>query len=78
MCKAGYYRDPNTNRCRKLKENNGADYELEPQKYTEQSSFVALYAVLGVAVVGGVYLIYEFRHDIARRWGDLARKIRRR
>lgn len=77
-CKAGYYRDPTTNRCRKIKENNGADYDLEPQKYTEQSSFVALYAVLGVAAIGGVYLIYEFRHDIGRKLGNLSRKIRRK
>ena len=77
-CKAGYYRDPTTNRCRKIKENNGANYELTPQTYTEQSSFVALYAVLGVAAAGGAYLIYEFRHDIGRKFASLTRKLRRK
>lgn len=75
-CKAGYYRDPTTNRCRKIKENNGADYSLEPQEYNEQSNFIALYAVLGVAGVGAVYLVYEFRHEIGRGFRKVFRKRR--
>ncbi len=80
-CKEGYYRDPTTKRCRKIKENDGAGFELaaaEPAEYQESSSFVALYAVAGVAAVGGAYLVYEFRHDIGRVLGKLARKVWRR
>ncbi len=77
-CKEGYYRDPTTNRCRKIKENDGADYELAPTEYEESSSFVALYAVLGVVAVGGGYLIYEFRHEIGRGFRKLVGKMRKR
>lgn len=75
-CKDGYELNPETGRCRKIKANNGADYSLEPENYTEQSSFIALYAVLGVAGAGAVYLIYEFRHEIAKLWRKVWRRFR--
>ena len=74
-CKEGYYLNPETNRCRKIKENKGADYSLEPEKYEEESSFIALYAVIGVVGVGLIYLIYEFRHDIAKKFSSGKKKI---
>ena len=73
-CKEGYYLNPETGRCKKIKENDGADYSLEPESYEESSSFVALYAVIGVAGVALLYLGYEFRHEILR----LFRKVFRR
>lgn len=73
-CKEGYYLNPETNRCRKIKANNGADYNLEPEQYQEESSFVALYAVLGILGAGGIYLIYEFRKEIAKFWWRLWRR----
>ena len=75
-CKEGYYLNPETNRCRKIKENNGADYSLEPENYEEDSSFVALYAVLGVLGAGGLYLIYEFRSEIGKLFGKVFRRSR--
>ena len=73
-CKEGYYLNPETNRCRKIKQNTGADYSLTPETYEEKSSFVALYAVLGVLAVGLIYIIYEFRHQILK----LFRKVLKR
>ena len=73
-CKEGYYYNPNTNRCRKIKENNGANYDLKPETFEEKSSFIAIYAILGVILVGAIYIIYEFRHQIAK----LFRKVFRR
>lgn len=73
-CKEGYYLNPETNRCKKIKENTGANYSLEPEKYEEESSFVALYVVIGVVLVGLGYLVYEFRHEILK----LFRKVFRR
>lgn len=70
-CKEGYYLHPETKRCRRIQENKGADYSLEPENFEENSAFIALFAVLGVAGVGGGYLIYEFRGEIRkffRRW----------
>ena len=68
ICKEGYYLNPETGRCRKIVENKGADYSVEPEKFEEKSSFVALYAVVGVVGVGMLYLIYEFRYEIQRFW----------
>jgi len=65
-CKEGYYLNEETGRCKKITENTGADYALVPETYKEESSFVALYLVLGVIGVGVIYIIYEFRHDIMR------------
>ena len=66
-CKEGYYLNPETGRCRKIVENKSADYGLEPEKYEEKSSFIALYLVIGIIGLGVVYLCYEFRRDI-KRW----------
>ena len=74
-CKEGYYLDPKTNRCRKIKDNNGADYNLNPENFEENSSFIALYAVLGVVGVGAVYLGWEFRHEIVKLWRKVFRRF---
>ena len=74
-CKEGYYLDPETNRCRKIKENNGANYGLEPEDYEENSSFIALYAVLGIVGVGTVYLGWEFRSEIVKLWRKVFRRF---
>lgn len=73
-CKDGYELNPETGRCRKIKQNNGADYELTPDNYEEQSSFIALYAVLGVLGAGALYLIFEFRHSIAKFFRKIFRR----
>ena len=67
-CKEGYYLNEETGRCRKIVENKGAEYSVEPEEFEEEKSFVALYAVIGVLAVGVGYLVYEFRHEIARLW----------
>ncbi len=73
-CKEGYYLNPETGRCKRIKENDGADYSLEPESYEESSTFVALYAVLGVVLVGLIYIIYEFRHEILKLFGKVFRR----
>lgn len=75
-CKEGYELNPETNRCRKIKENTGANYSLEPETYEEKSSFVALYAVLGVVGVGILFLIWEFRQEIVKLWRKVFRRAR--
>lgn len=66
QCKEGYYLNEETGRCKKLHNNDGADFALVPETYSESSSFVALYLVLGVVGVGLIYIIYEFRREISR------------
>ena len=76
VCKEGYYLNEETNRCRKIQENTGADYSLKPESYEEKSSFIALYAVLGVMGIGILYLVYEFRVEIAKLFGKVFRRSR--
>lgn len=66
VCKEGYYLNEETGRCRKITENTGADYALVPETYIEESSFVALYLILGLVGVGLIYIGYEFRHEILK------------
>lgn len=66
VCKEGYYLNEETGRCRKITENTGADYTLVPETYAEETSFVALYLVLGAIGIGLIYIGYEFRHEMAR------------
>ena len=73
-CKEGYYLNEETGRCRKMQNNDGADYALDVEQYEESSSFVALYAVIGVALVGIIYVVFQFRREIAK----LIRKVFRR
>lgn len=65
-CAEGYERNPETNRCRKIVNNDGADYEIQTENFEEQSSFVALWAIAAVAAVGGLYIMFEYRKEIAR------------
>lgn len=74
VCKEGYYFYEPTGRCRKVVENNGAEYELVPNtNEKKESSFVAVYAVIGALSVGLIYIIYEYRREIARIFKRLVR-----
>ena len=71
-CKEGYERNPETGRCRKMKDNSGADYGLVPITGTEEkSSFVAMWAMVGLGVIGGGYVVWQFRGEI----GYFVRKV---
>ena len=76
VCKEGYEINPETGRCRKIKENDGANYALETETYDESSSFIALYAIIGVMVAGIAYVVYEFRHEIAKLFRKVWLKFR--
>ena len=74
-CAEGYERNPETNRCRKIKaENDGAGYALIPATNSSTSTFAAFGLVILLVMLGVVYIILQFRHEIART----ARKTRQR
>lgn len=74
-CAEGYERNPETNRCRKIKTaNEGEDYALVPLTYSDNKTFVALGIVLLLTSIGAIYIVLQFRHEIARA----ARKARQR
>lgn len=75
-CQEGYERNPETNRCRKIKENNGADYPLVPITATnDNTSFVAIWALVGVIGLGLAYILFQFRRDIYYFFRHLLNKI---
>lgn len=76
ICKEGYYLNEETGRCRKIVENKGADYSLVTEVYEEKSSFVALYAVVGVVALGVIYTGWQFRHELRRLCGKVFRRFR--
>ena len=75
-CKDGYYLNPETGRCRKKVKNEGTNYSIKPESYEEKSSFIALYAVIGVLVVGLIIVVYEFRTEIGKLFGKVFRRSR--
>jgi hypothetical protein len=77
-CADGYERNPETNRCRKVTSNNGADYALAPLSFSDKSAFLAYGALAAVITTGLLYLVFQFRHELAKPFKKLAsrRKIR--
>ena len=75
-CKDGYYLNEETGRCRKIVENNGTTYALNDGNYEEETAFVAIYAVIGVVILGVVYVIYEFRREIVKLFRKVFRRSR--
>ena len=74
-CAEGYERNPETKRCRKIKStNDGETYALVPTTYSDKKTFVGLGVVLLLVGTGSVYIVLQFRHEIARA----ARKSRQR
>ncbi len=74
-CAEGYERNPETNRCRKItKENEGTDYALIPSTRSNDTIFIAFGIVTLLVSLGSIYVILQFRHEIARA----ARKTRQR
>ena len=66
-CKAGYERNPETNRCRKVaSSNDGATYALVPNTSSSKTVFIAAGIVALIISAGTVYIILQFRREIAR------------
>lgn len=74
-CAEGYERNPETNRCRKITStNDGAGYALVPNTYSSETQFIATGIIVLLASSGSIYIILQFRREIART----ARKVRQR
>lgn len=74
-CADGYERNPETNRCRKIKsDNDGADYALIPNTRSSQTTFIALGVVITLVLIGVIYIVLQFRHELVRTF----RKVRQR
>ena len=66
-CAEGYERNPETNRCRKITaENDGASFALSPTPTSDRSAFAALGIVALIVGIGVIYIIFQFRLELAR------------
>ena len=74
-CADGYERNPETGRCRKIKNNTGADYELEPDSFGETTTFIALGIILAIVGIGLTYVGVQYRHEISRFFRKLRYKL---
>lgn len=75
-CKEGYRLNEETGRCVKIKENKGADYGVKKEEYNESSVFAATNTILIVVGLGLLYIIFEFRKEIAKFWRKVFRRSR--
>lgn len=79
-CAEGYERNPETNRCRKVastSSNNGADYAITPTEHSDQTIFIGIGIVLIIIALGGIYIVLQFRHEIARTCRKISQRLNR-
>ena len=77
-CKEGYILNEETGRCIKEKKNDGAGYGLTEENYKEETSFVAIYLIIAVVVLGVIVAVFEFRKELARLFGKVFRRFRQK
>lgn len=76
-CAEGYERNPETGRCRKIKSNTGADYPLSVQESgDEQTNFIAISAIIALVSLALIYIIFQFRYEIAKFFRKFFHSIR--
>ena len=74
-CADGYELNPETNRCKKITTNTGAEYGLESEEYEEKSTFVAIWAVVGVAGAGVGFAVWQYRKEIVALFNNIAPRL---
>ena len=66
-CQEGYERNPETNRCRKIRTATGQDYpvaEVSTDNYDNPKIFIATGVIAGLAAIGLIYVVYQYRKEI--------------
>ena len=66
ICNSGYELDVDSNRCKKKKENAGDDYVMEVPKLGNETDFIAIGSVIAIVAIGIGFVVFEFRHEIAK------------
>ncbi|MBQ3469398.1 lamin tail domain-containing protein [Candidatus Saccharibacteria bacterium] len=76
-CKEGYERNHDTNRCRKIRTGLNAEYPTVPVTGVEEkSTFIAFWAIGGVIILGGGYIIFQFRREIRYAFRQFLTKLK--
>ncbi len=66
-CQEGYERNPETNRCRKIRADISDAYpvaEVRAAEYENPKIFIATGVIVGLIVIGLVYIVYQYRKEI--------------
>ena len=66
-CQDGYERNPETNRCRKIRTDTAQEYPVTPvesDNYDNPKIFIATGVIIGLALLGLVYAVYQYRKEI--------------
>ena len=73
ICNEGYVLDKDSNRCKKQKENKGEDYKLDVPELGEESkdTFTAISSVIVILAIGTGFVIFQYRHEIAKFFKSL-------
>jgi hypothetical protein len=69
VCDEGYELNPETNRCRKIRANNLSDFpveEVKEESYDNPKIFIAVWVLVALGAVIVIYVIIQFRHEIAK------------
>ena len=81
-CAEGYERNPETNRCRKIQDADGSEYAPRTSasaSFSEPRRFVAYVALILAILAGLIYVVFQYRQEIARIFrviiGEIKRKI---
>lgn len=77
ICNAGYELNEETNRCKKIKENHGESDSIRvPALGTlKKDNFIGTAATFALAGSGVAFLIFQFRHEIAKAAKNFVGKI---
>lgn len=77
-CAEGYERNPETNRCRKIvSANDGAEHALVPATRSDNKIFIGFGIVALLVSAGIVYIILQFRREIARAVRKICQRLNR-
>jgi hypothetical protein len=66
-CPDGYERNPETNRCRKIRPEIDDTYavaEIKEEEYSNPKIFIATGVIIGLAILGLAYVIFQYRKEI--------------
>lgn len=71
-CADGYERNPETNRCRKIRATTADEYPVEDAieggSYDSKKIFIATGAIIAIGVTIAVCIAVQFRQEIKRRF----------
>lgn len=76
-CQPGYERGP-SGRCRKIRQNTGANHPFAPELKTNHFAFVAVGAVIAIVLAALGFVAFQFRHELAHLLRRIKSKLRLR